>query len=109
MNYANQVQTEIVSIKKNMKGDYVNVSAIVSEKGACQVDIRMYYTDDAGEKKPTTKGVRFSDELAADIAAAIIRCTDDVEDTLDTVTAFVHKMAENDESDEDADENCEEG
>ena len=73
MAYNNNTQTEIASIPRNLRGDAIKVSKIEDAKGNIAVDIRNYYTAEDGELRPTQKGVRFNDELGAEVILAMIQ------------------------------------
>lgn len=90
-------QEVLAQIEKNSRGDVIQVSKITMVGRTTEsVDIRIMYTDDDGELRPTRKGVRFNSEQAAEVAAALVKnfiSEDGLED-------FIESLNE-DESDSD--------
>ena len=66
-------QKDIGEIRKNGKEDADRIMVKVAEyKGKPYADIRTYYTDDAGDWKPTKKGVAFHTLDQLDRAIALL-------------------------------------
>lgn len=63
-NADNEIREELAQIQKNSRGEYVIATKITNKtSGVVSVDIRQYYTDEADEVKPTSKGIRINAEL----------------------------------------------
>ena len=60
------------SIKKNERGDYVNVSRS-SYKGKEGIDIRNFYTNSEGALAPTQKGININSEMINDVMALVLK------------------------------------
>lgn len=58
------------------------------------IDIREYYTDEAGELKPSKKGIRLNTEVAADLILSVAKAleVDELSDVIEKLT-----IMENDE------------
>lgn len=85
-NASNEERTELAVIQKNNRGDNIVVVKIKNKTtGTESVDIRNYYTDDDGELKPTSKGIRLNMELAAEVVKAVLKSMHvvEVEDIFD--------------------------
>ena len=105
-NASNEERTELANIQKNNRGDHIVVTQIRNKNtGNESVDIRNYYTDDEGELKPTSKGIRFSAELTSDIVRAIFKSMHPIE-VADVFSDFkeVLESEEWDDNDEEGDE-----
>lgn len=74
------------SIKKNERGDYINVSRS-SYKGKEGIDIRNFYTNANGELAPTQKGVNINSELLGEVMALVLKVMS-VEEFLDFSDTF---------------------
>ena len=74
------------SIKKNERGDCLNVSRS-SYKGKEGVDIRNFYTNADGELAPTQKGVNISSELLGEVMALVLQAMS-IEEFLDFSDTF---------------------
>jgi hypothetical protein len=74
------------SIKKNERGDYINVSRS-SYKGAEGIDIRNFYTNGEGELAPTQKGVNINSELLGEVMALVLKAMS-IEEFLDFSDTF---------------------
>ena len=71
-NANNEICEELVNIKKGNRGDCIIASKITNKNtNNVSIDIRQYYTDDEGELKPTSKGVRFNSELLSDLLGGL--------------------------------------
>lgn len=71
-NNADEVRKELGQIKKDDRGNYIYITEIDNPKREVQyIDIRLYYTADDGEIRPTQKGVRFNAELLEDVIEAL--------------------------------------
>jgi len=75
-NFDNDVQEVIKTIDKGSRGEKIRISRITSNpkngNKSVSVDIRNMYTDDNGEIKPTTKGLRLKSEMAAEVIVAMV-------------------------------------
>ena len=60
------------SWRKNSAGEEIR-AAVSSFGGRCYVDPRVYFTDDAGEKHPTKKGITIAVEQLAELEEAVRR------------------------------------
>lgn len=74
------------SIRKNERGDYINVSRS-SYKGKEGIDIRNFYTNANGELAPTQKGVNINSELLGDVMALVLQAMS-IEEFLDFSDTF---------------------
>lgn len=74
------------SIRKNERGDYINVSRS-SYKGKEGIDIRNFYTNANGELAPTQKGVNINSELLGDVMALVLKAMS-IEEFLDFSDTF---------------------
>lgn len=74
-NADNEIREELAQIqKKNNRGEYVIATKITNKiSGSVSVDIRQYYTNEAGEVMPTSKGVRINAELLSDLLNGLVR------------------------------------
>ena len=63
----------LLTLEKNQRGDYIKVDAVLpeSKEGLKSVDIRLWYTADDKEIKPTQKGVRINEEQLFDVVKAM--------------------------------------
>ena len=112
-NAANEERTEIVSIKKGSRGDYIKVNKILKKNTNNEsIDIRMFYTNDEDLVLPTGKGVRFSTEMLLDFIKGLTTALE--YDEKDDLIDYLSKMIDDDdgidvedEDDEDVDEDDE--
>jgi len=65
-------ESNVKFIDKNGRGDFIRAARVTSDKGEEYLDLRIFYTNDEGEKCPTQKGVRFNTEIAVDVVAALL-------------------------------------
>ena len=73
-NADNEIREELAQIQKNNRGEYVIATKITNKtSGAVSVDIRQYYTNEADELKPTSKGIRINTELLPDLLNGLVR------------------------------------
>lgn len=73
-NADNEVKDVLAEIQKNNRGDFVIASKITNKNtGSVSVDIRQYYTNDADEVKPTSKGIRINTELLPELLAGLVK------------------------------------
>ncbi len=73
-NADNEIREELAQIQKNNRGEYVIATKITNKtSGSVSVDIRQYYTNDAGEVMPTSKGVRINAELLSDLLNGLVK------------------------------------
>ena len=101
-NAANEERTEIVSIKKGSRGDYVKVNKILKKNtNNDSIDIRMFYTNDEDLVLPTGKGVRFSTEMLLDFIKGLTTALE--YDEKDDLVAYLSETLDEDDFD-DADE-----
>lgn len=99
-NSDNEVREELASIQKNNRGEFIKVSKVTNKNsGNTNIDIRLWYTDDNDELKPTSKGVRFSTEVAQDIAIGIAKGMEivDIEDLSDKLSMISDEALNSDE------------
>ena len=56
------------------------------------VDIREYYTDEAGELKPSKKGIRLNTEVAADLILSVAKTleADELSDVIEKLTVMAN-------------------
>lgn len=117
----NDKQEIIARVQKNSRGEYIQVSKIIPENGkASSVDVRLMYTADDDEIKPTTKGVRLNSEIAGEVIVAMMKALDtealiDIQDEMETIfeNFFEEETvwgedAEDDEDDDEDDEDDDE-
>lgn len=98
MAFDNEVQTELAMIQKNNRGNYIRVARIDNKvSGSVNADIRMYYTDDNEELRPTQKGVRINSELLPDVLNALVKVLE-VNEMMDLVDTL-NELIENDGKD----------
>lgn len=98
-NAANEERTELYCERKNSRGDYLVVAKIKNIKtGTESVDIRNYYTNEAGELAPTSKGIRINCEALADVMKAMVKALepDEAEDLIGEIEAHLDIEDEND-------------
>lgn len=73
-NANNEIREELAQIQKNNRGEYVIATKITNKtSGAVSVDIRQYFTNDADEVTPTSKGIRINAELLPDLLNGLVR------------------------------------
>lgn len=73
-NANNEIREELAQIQKNNRGDYVIATKITNKtSGAVSVDIRQYFTNDADEVTPTSKGIRINAELLPELLNGLVR------------------------------------
>ena len=73
-NADNEIREALAQIQKNNRGEYVIATKITNKtSGSVSVDIRQYYTNDAGEVMPTSKGVRINAELLSDLLNGLVK------------------------------------
>lgn len=73
-NADNEIREELAQIQKNNRGEYVIATKITNKiSGSVSVDICQYYTNEAGEVMPTSKGVRINAELLSDLLNGLVR------------------------------------
>lgn len=108
-NAANEERTEIVSIKKGSRGDYVKVNKILKKNTNNEsIDIRMFYTNDEDLVLPTGKGVRLSTEMLLDFIKGLTTALE--YDEKDDLVAYLSETLDEDdfgdvdEDDDDDDE-----
>lgn len=90
-NASNEERVELFNIAKGNKGDAVVGTKITNKNtGNISIDIRQFYTDDEGELKPTSKGVRFSAENLLEVMQGLITAleADEVEDLVDMLPSI---------------------
>ena len=92
MAYKSKDKQEIIAqVQKNSRGEYIQVSKIIPENGkASSVDVRLMYTADDDEIKPTTKGVRLNSEIAGEVIVAMMKALDtealmDIQSEMETI------------------------
>lgn len=103
-NAANEERTELYCERKNNRGDHLVVTKIRNKgTGSESVDIRNYYTNDAGELAPTTKGIRLNCENLLEVMAALAKALEpnEVEDLIGELEAVIEDEENYDEEDED--------
>ncbi len=62
------------TVSKNSRGEYIQVARIVTEGNKKDsIDIRLYYTNDDNEIKPTQRGVRINSDILTDVVAYILK------------------------------------
>lgn len=72
-NASNEERKTLVEIEKNSRGEYIIAAQITNKSNGNQsLDIRQFYTNDADQVMPTSKGVRISTEMAYDLISGII-------------------------------------
>lgn len=74
------------SVRKNERGDYINVSRS-SYKGKEGIDIRNFYTNANGELAPTQKGVNINSELLGEVMSLVLKAMS-IEEFLDFSDTF---------------------
>jgi len=68
-----ETQELLVMLDKNNRGDKIGIKKITrNDNGTISADIRNYYTNDAEEICPTSKGVRVNTEMLADVVTALV-------------------------------------
>jgi hypothetical protein len=98
-NADNEVREELATIQKNSRGDFVIVSKVTNKNsGNSSIDIRQYYTNDADEVKPTSKGVRFSTEELLEIMTGLVNALEP--DEVDDLAGILAEKLGEDGSDE---------
>lgn len=72
-NADNEIREELAQIQKNNRGEFVIATKITNKtSGSVSVDIRQYYTNEADEVKPTSKGIRINAELLNDLLSGLV-------------------------------------
>ena len=73
-NANNEIREELAQIQKNNRGEYVIAAKITNKtSGAVSVDIRQYFTNEADEITPTSRGIRINAELLPDLLNGLVR------------------------------------
>ncbi len=73
-NFNDEKQVEIAMLKKNDRGEYYKITRIIPGNNRLEsVDMRLMYTDDSDNIRPTKKGVRVSTEDIVQFTVAIIQ------------------------------------
>lgn len=111
MSFQDEKRTELCSLKKNNRGDYLVVAKIENEKtNTVSADIRMYYTNDDDELCPTKKGCRFNAEMGLDVLTALLGILeyDELETLRDTINERLGEDDDEPESTEDEEDDTEE-
>lgn len=109
-NASNEERKEILNIKKNDRGEHIKVAKILNKKSnVSSLDIRLFYTNADGELCPTQKGIRISDELAYDLAYALVGSLEeneamDIADAVNNGDIFKTEDTSDDEDDTEIDE-----
>jgi hypothetical protein len=101
-NVDNEVREELANVQKNSRGDFIIASKVTNKNsGNSSIDIRQYYTNDADEVKPTSKGVRFSTESLLDIVTGLVDALEP--DEIDDLANILAEKLGDDTSDEEED------
>lgn len=103
-NNQNQNQVRTCRIKKNDRGDYVDVQRIETQSGNLYIDIRQMYTTKEDEIKPTQKGVRLNSELVLDLLVGILKAADDADLINQLIDAMEDESDDEDGEDEDGED-----
>ena len=93
-NAANEERTELLTIQKNERGEYIKGSKIVNKNsGNESIDIRQFYTDKDDKVQPTSKGVRFNSENLLDFCKGIVTALEinEKEELIDFLNDIVSK------------------
>ena len=93
-----EIREDLLDIKKNNRGDYLRVTKITQKaSGSESLDVRNYFTNDADEVCPTSKGVRVSAELAYDLISAMLNIleTSELMDMQDVIEEMIDKRGDN--------------
>lgn len=73
-NYRDEKQVEVALIKKNERGDYYKITRIIPGSNKLEsIDMRMMYTDDSDEIRPTKKGIRVNTEDITEFMVAVFK------------------------------------
>lgn len=79
MSFDDEKQEVIASIKKNNRGDYINVSKITNGSNeVIGVDIRQFFTNDDDELCPTKKGLRIKIDNLNEVLDALAKIVEGV-------------------------------
>ena len=71
--YEDNNQEILLDFASNARGEVIRVSKLTGvTSGNQSIDIRRYYTNNDGEKAPTSKGIRFSTEDTVDVIKALM-------------------------------------
>ena len=71
-NIKDEKQQEFCMVPKNDRGEYFRVARVIPPQNRMEsIDIRLYYTDDSGDVRPTKKGVRVHTEALPEVVVAI--------------------------------------
>ena len=87
-NDSSEIKETVGEWEKNSRGDYIRVTNVTPTNGkAGSVDIRNMYTNDDGDIKPTTKGIRVPKGMVGDVVVAMLRClsASEIEDVADDI------------------------
>ena len=90
----------------NDRGDKICIRGIDTPRGSV-VDIRRWYTDDTGELKPTSKGVRIADEQLMECLTALIVNLSEPE--REELAAMVEKELDDGNYEDDTEDDTEDG
>lgn len=90
-NSNNEKREELLRVEKNNKGEYIVITKITTASGSVNMDMRLYFTDDKGEVRPTQKGVRFNSELLLEILMSLTKGleSDEVMDLMDKLQDMI--------------------
>lgn len=104
MAYTGNDKQEVIGlIEKNNRGEYFQVSRIIPERGLESVDIRLMYTNNNDEIKPTQKGVRVNSETVGELVSTIIKALkpEELAEVMETMQLESDDLLEeNDDSEE---------
>ena len=93
-NAANEERTELISIQKNNRGEYIKCAKIVNKNtGTESIDIRLFYTNDDGNLTATKQGVRFNSEHLLDFCKSIVYALEvnEQEELIDALNDLVNE------------------
>lgn len=98
-NADNEIREELAQIQKNSRGEYVIATKITNKtSGLVSVDIRQYYTNEADEVKPTSKGIRINAELLTDLVNGLVKALEvnEMMDLIDTLNELAEGLDDSD-------------
>ncbi len=73
-------QVEYGMIPKNERGEYIRVGKVTSQSSqGYSTDVRLFYTDNAGDIRPTQKGLRIPSKHMVETMRSMFNAMDETE------------------------------
>lgn len=101
----NSTQKVVALIRKNQRGDYIQISRITPENAskAGSIDIRSMWTTPDDEIAPSKQGVRINSELIPEVMSALLEAmsSEELADLLPEIERITRQVLGDDEEYED--------